>query len=54
MQETIRGMQEAGVQANAKHFIGNEQVFELSSSKACTVSDAALGIRKDDDIIEHR
>jgi beta-glucosidase len=25
MQETIKGMQEAGVQANAKHFIGNEQ-----------------------------
>jgi beta-glucosidase len=26
MGETIRGMQSAGVQANAKHFIGNEQV----------------------------
>jgi beta-glucosidase len=28
MMETIKGMQEAGVQANAKHFIGNEQVRE--------------------------
>jgi beta-glucosidase-like glycosyl hydrolase len=27
MQETILGMQSGGVQANAKHFIGNEQVF---------------------------
>jgi beta-glucosidase len=26
MRETIWGMQGAGVQANAKHFIGNEQV----------------------------
>jgi beta-glucosidase len=26
MAETIKGMQTAGVQANAKHFIGNEQV----------------------------
>ena len=25
MQETILGMQSAGVQANAKHYIGNEQ-----------------------------
>jgi beta-glucosidase len=29
MMETIRGMQEAGVQANAKHYIGNEQVRKL-------------------------
>jgi beta-glucosidase len=26
MQETILGMQKGGVQANAKHYIGNEQV----------------------------
>jgi beta-glucosidase len=28
MQETILGMQSGGVQANAKHYIGNEQVME--------------------------
>lgn len=33
MKETIMGMQSAGVQANAKHFIGNEQVC-LSFSPA--------------------
>ena len=27
MEESVVGLQEAGVQANAKHFIGNEQVF---------------------------
>jgi beta-glucosidase-like glycosyl hydrolase len=27
MQETILGMQSGGVQANAKHYIGNEQVI---------------------------
>jgi beta-glucosidase-like glycosyl hydrolase len=30
MQETILGMQSGGVQANAKHYIGNEQVSAVS------------------------
>lgn len=36
--ETIKGIQDAGVIACAKHFIGNEQVFSLDCEKSLEVN----------------
>lgn len=37
MQETITGMQDAGIQACAKHFIGNEQELNRDSMSAVSI-----------------